>query len=293
MSPDPGEPPQELSEADRLAELEAYHVLDTEPEAAFDGLAEAAASIADTPTAMVVLLDEDRQWFKARVGHPFQEGPRETAFCRVVVEGNAEVIVPDATADPRFEENPLVTEDNGIRFYAGFPLQAPSGAVLGTLCVLDRKPRELNDQQHALLRTLAEQVMTQLQLRRELLEKEDQLHERNGLLTSLADSRAQLEEAVEELRQARDLFAQVLSATEQSIIATDRNGIITLFNAGSERMLGYTAAEMVGRRPEILHDQGELVARAKELGVMADHEVFVRPMTDGPPETLSDGSTRK
>jgi PAS domain S-box-containing protein len=190
VSPDPAERERAPTEAERLAELHAYHVLDTEPEAAFDGLVQAAAAIAEVPTVLVSLVDTDRQWFKARLGMDPAQLDRESAFCDHVVRSGAEMIVPDATADPRFVDNPLVTVQDGIRFYAGFPLQAPSGAVLGTLCVIDTQPRKLNEGQHDLLRTLADQVMTQLQLRRELLEKEEQLAERGRLLEQLAHSQA-------------------------------------------------------------------------------------------------------
>lgn len=161
-----------LSEPERLAELHAYQVLDTEPEPAFDGLVRVAAAIAEVPTVLVSLVDSHRQWFKARIGQDRTEGDRESAFCDWVVRSGTELVVPDATTDPRFAGNPLVTSQDGIRFYAGFPLRTPAGAVLGTLCVIDRAPRQLSGPQFILLSTLADQVMALLQSRRQRLATE-------------------------------------------------------------------------------------------------------------------------
>jgi PAS domain S-box-containing protein len=260
-----------LTEAQRLVELASYQVMDTAAEPAFDRLVQLTATIAEVPMVLIGLIDADRQWYKARLGTDGTEVGREVSFCNQVVRDGTELIVPDTTLDPRFESHPHVRVAGGVRFYAGFPLRAPSGAVLGTLCVVDLKPRALTDLQYDLLRTLSEQVMTQLQLRRELLERDEQLRARDELMA--------------QLRQARDLFSQVLSSTEQSIIATSADGLITLFNTGAERMLGYTAEEMIGRGPEILHDPDEILARATELGVPPTYQVFVQPTADGLPET--------
>ena len=192
-----GRPSRRPNETQRLAELRAYQVLDTAPEAAFDGLVRAAAIVAGVPISLISLVDVDRQWFKARVGKPESWGDRDSAFCDHVVRSNTEMIVPDATADARFVDNPLVTVEDGIRFYAGFPLQTPSGAVLGTLCVIDREPRALTEDQYVLLRTLAEQVMTQLQLRRELLDGDHRLRERDRLVERLSESEARYRNLVE------------------------------------------------------------------------------------------------
>ncbi len=185
------------SEVERLAELHDYQVLDTEPEAAFDGLVRAAAVVAGVPIALVSLVDKDRQWFKANLGIDGEESDRESAFCDHVVQAGAEMVVPDTAVDPRFVANPLVTDGPKIAFYAGFPLEAPSGAVLGTLCVIDRIPRTLTEDQKTLLRTLAEQVMTQLRLRRELIEREAQLAERNRLMTRLTESELRFRSLIE------------------------------------------------------------------------------------------------
>jgi GAF domain-containing protein len=145
-------------EALRLAELRAYHILDTPPEPAFAGLVRVASTVAGVPSGTVSLVDENRQWFKARLNIDASEGPRSTAFCDHVVRNKAEMIVNDAQQDPRFRDNPMVTGEPRIQFYAGFPLITPAGAVLGTLCVIDYQPRSLSETQVSLLRGLADQT---------------------------------------------------------------------------------------------------------------------------------------
>lgn len=129
-------------EAARLEALRRYRLLDTGAEQVFDDIAAAAAALCDAPVALVSLIDTDRQWFKARVGLDAQETPREVAFCdHAIRRPDATMIVEDATRDERFKDNPLVTSAPDIRFYMGAPLCDPEGHALGTLCVIDRKPR--------------------------------------------------------------------------------------------------------------------------------------------------------
>ena len=154
-------------EAGRVAALRRYAVLDTLPEQALDDLAILAAHICEVPISLVSLVDEHRQWFKARFGLETPETPREFSFCAHALRQTDLLIVPDATKDARFARNPLVTGAPGIRFYAGAPLVTPEGAVLGTLCVIDRVPRTLTPKQQASLAILARQAMTQLELRRQ------------------------------------------------------------------------------------------------------------------------------
>jgi diguanylate cyclase (GGDEF)-like protein len=163
--------PLPKTEAERLAALRSYNVLDTSEEAAFDEIVALAARLTNTPISLVSLIDENRQWFKAHAGLEARETPRDQAFCaHAILDPNTPLVVPDARQDPRFADNPLVTGGPGIRFYAGVPLVNPEGHALGTLCVIDSKPREFSaDEQNSLV-TLAHTVGTTLELRRAMIE---------------------------------------------------------------------------------------------------------------------------
>src|ERR1043165_2291397 len=162
--------PRPRTENQRLKVLWQYSVLDTVPEEIFDDLTELAARICEAPVALITLVDEDRQWFKSKVGVSIKETAREISFCAHAITQPELFIVPDALKDQRFSQNPLVTSDPKVRFYAGAPLITPDGYALGTLCVIDKVPRELRPEQQQALRVLARHVMTQLELRRHTLE---------------------------------------------------------------------------------------------------------------------------
>ncbi len=155
-------------EAQRLRVLHSYNILGTPVEQEFDDIASLAAQICGTPMALISLVDEFKQWFKARIGLNAAETPREHSFCAHALQQTEPLLVPDATRDPRFAANPLVTEEPFIRFYAGAPLVAPGGEVLGTLCVVDHTERTLTPEQLRALTLLAREVMTHLELRRNL-----------------------------------------------------------------------------------------------------------------------------
>ena len=159
-------PPIPADEKRRLHVLWQYDVLDTVPEEVFDDLTELAAHICEAPIALITLVDEKRQWFKSKVGLTVTETSRDVSFCGHAIAQSELFIVADATQDERFADNPLVTSEPGIRFYAGAPLITPDGHALGTLCVIDKVPRELRPDQKNALRVLARHVMTQLELRR-------------------------------------------------------------------------------------------------------------------------------
>ena len=161
----PNRPQHILDDPVRLAALRQYDIMDTEPEEAFDRLTRLAARIIGAPIALITLLDGDRQWFKSCVGLETSETPRSEAFCAYDVDADDVLVVEDATQDPRFRENPLVTGEPHIRFYAGAPLVTPEGHMLGSLCVIDRAPRTLTDSQRATLKELAAIVMDELELR--------------------------------------------------------------------------------------------------------------------------------
>ncbi len=172
-------PPVPETEAVRLAELRMFDIVDTVPERAYDAITWLASHICETPIALISIIDQDRQWFKSRVGIDVDETPRDLAFCaHAVNDPRALLVVPDATADPRFSGNPLVTGQPEIRFYAGAPLVTQSGQALGTLCVIDRSPRELTAGQSEALSALSVQVMALLELRlamRLLKQKQDEV----------------------------------------------------------------------------------------------------------------------
>ena len=156
-----------LHDPARLAALSDYMVLDTPPEPNFDDIVQLAAQLCNAPISLVSLVEADRQWFKARVGLEAQETPINQSVCKLGLSDPGLLVIPDLSADPRTAENTLVSEDPHIRFYAGAPLVAPHGEVIGMLCVIDHEPRPegLTVDQQAVLATLARQVIAQLELR--------------------------------------------------------------------------------------------------------------------------------
>lgn len=157
-----------IGEAARLAALERYRILDTEPERQFDDLTLLASQVCGTPIALITLIDRDRQWFKSRVGIAVPETPRSVAVCDHAIRQANIFIVEDARKDARFAANPFVTGPAGLRFYAGAPLVTDDGHALGTICVMDRVPRRLTREQLDALDALKRQVLAQLELRRNL-----------------------------------------------------------------------------------------------------------------------------
>lgn len=169
----PAKAPRPADEPKRLAALRRYGILDTPPEPAFDDLAKLASEICGTPMALVTLIDEDRQWFKARVNVHGTETSRDIAFCAHTVMGKDLLVVRDAREDGRFSHNPFVTGEPGIRFYAGAPLVAPDGSSVGSLCVADSHPRELSPHQAEALRALSRLVVAQMELKRRITEERE------------------------------------------------------------------------------------------------------------------------
>lgn len=157
--------PHPENEARRLERLRAYRVLDTGPEEAFERIVRIAANVLDTPIALVSLVDQGRQWFKAKVGLDAAETSRDMAFCAHAILSDDVMVVPDASRHAAFSDNPLVLGNPNIRFYAGAPLTTHDGLKLGTVCVIDSKPRNPSPRQVALLRDLSALAMDELQLR--------------------------------------------------------------------------------------------------------------------------------
>ena len=196
--------PPEPGEARRLAALRRYRILDTLPERAYDDIVRLASTLCGTPISTVTLIDLDRQWFKASIGMTEQENAREIAFCDHAIRQPDDLfVVRDATEDPRFVDNPMVTAPGGIRFYAGMPLVTAEGDALGTVCVVDRCPRELGPAQLDGLRALGRQVVALLELRRLNLDSQRLLAERDLLNQSLLSYQRELEDRNQSLdRQA-------------------------------------------------------------------------------------------
>jgi GAF domain-containing protein len=157
-----------VHDQERIAALQKYAILDTEPEQAFDDLTLLASFVCKTPIALISLIDEDRQWFKSKVGMTARESPRDIAFCSVAIQQSDVMVVPDTLKDERFRNNPFVVSEPKIRFYAGAPLINEEGYALGTLCVVDKAPRELEPEQKEALQALTRLVLAQLEFRRNL-----------------------------------------------------------------------------------------------------------------------------
>ena len=188
--------PKHPLEAQRLEELRALNILDTPAEQQYDELVALAATICEVPIAAISLVDESRQWFKAKVGLDAEETSREVSFCAHGILDNVLLEVPDALEDLRFADNPLVMGAPNIRFYASFPLATSNGLPLGSLCVIDRAPRELTHVQKETLRVLSNQVSMLLELR--LANKK------------MADTHAALDAAHERLKQFFTIIAHDL-----------------------------------------------------------------------------------
>ncbi len=218
-APLPSGCPMPDGEAERLRVLEAYRVLDTPAEAAFDDLVALASRICGAPMAMISLVDRDRQWFKARVGIELAETPRDIAFCAHAILGEGVMVVPDTLADPRFAANPLVTGEPGIRSYAGAPLRTANGHALGTLCVLDREPRAFTDEQSRSLEVLAREVVARLDLSRARAELEAAVVRRRD------------QEAA--LRTSEEFKTRMIECSRDYIQLLDLDGRLLSMNAGA------------------------------------------------------------
>jgi GAF domain-containing protein len=159
--------PLPRNEAKRLDALRSLLILDTPPEERFDRISAFAAKEFDVPIALVSMVDRDRQWFKSTIGIEMCETPRDVSFCAHAITKSSTLVVPDALRDPRFADNPLVVGHPYIRFYAGAGLRLPYGQVVGTLCIMDRRPREFDKLDAAILGGLRDLVVDELFRREE------------------------------------------------------------------------------------------------------------------------------
>jgi PAS domain S-box-containing protein len=219
-------------EAERLAALQRYQILDTPHEPAFDRIVKLAALLLDVPIALISLVDVERQWFKARYGLDAPETPRAIAFCDHAIRGHDILVVPDAERDPRFCDNPMVTGAMHVRFYAGAPLMSPDGCALGTICAMDRAPRQLNARDAEILTALAEQVVHELEIRSALGELYREVAEGRRAARTLRGQEAKLE--------------ALLNLTENAVVMTDPDGQVASLNRAAQGMFGFAPAESLG-----------------------------------------------
>ncbi|MGB7754423.1 MAG: response regulator [Candidatus Acidiferrales bacterium] len=218
-------PPPE-NESARLAALQRYAILDTLPEQEFDDLSRLAAMICGTPIALVSLVDSHRQWFKSRIGIEETETSRDVAFCAHAILQPDVMVVPDALEDERFRANPLVTESPNVRFYAGAPLISQEGYALGTLCVIDRVPRELTPEQIESLKALSRLVVTQMELRRSVVD---------------------LSRAIRERRMTEEELDQLFTVSLDMLCIAGFDGYFKRINPAWEKTLGLPIDELLAK----------------------------------------------
>ncbi|MGB0682743.1 MAG: response regulator [Magnetovibrionaceae bacterium] len=246
------------TEAERLRALRALNLLDTAPEERFDNITALTQRLFSVPVAVVSLVDEGRQWFKSKQGVEVSETPREVAFCAHAIRQNEVMVVEDATQDARFCDNPLVTGDFSIRFYAGAPVRAPSGHNLGSLCIIDTKSRSLGEEEISLLRQLADCVEREIALSRLI-----------DLTRDLDVARQEAEEArekAEEATKTKDKFVSLIAHDLRSPISTIQ-GMAGLILANPEDVVDKVLRSQVDTirslSDQILHMLGELLDLAR------------------------------
>ncbi|KQT54064.1 PAS domain S-box protein [Methylobacterium sp. Leaf456] len=230
----------------RRTALREYGILDTPTEAEFDDIVKVASETCGMPVSLISLLDDDRQWFKAETGFGRSETPLSESICAYTAQQGEVFEIEDLTKDPRTADNPLVTGGPQVRFYAGVPLETADGVALGALCVLDTKPNRLTPAQAFVLRTLAHQVITNLELRKALRNRRE------------SDRRNQ---------------AILESAVDYAIIAMDLTGLVTSWSPGAERILGWTEEEMRGRHAHVFFTEEDTKAGIpeREMGAALMH----------------------
>lgn len=222
-----------LADEMRVNVLDSLGILDTPAEPLFDELTELASTICQTPISLISLLEYERQWFKSRVGLDVSETSRSVSFCDYAIRGEGVMLVPDATKDDRFSANPLVVGEPHIRFYAGAPLVTKDGVKLGTLCVIDREPRELTSSQLRSLEILSRQVITNLELRHST--------------RMLVESHQRFIDAVALAEEGEHLMTQSLGALSEGFVVQDTNGSILICNDRACELLGLTREQMCQR----------------------------------------------
>jgi PAS domain S-box-containing protein len=268
-------------EEQRLAVLFNLNILDTPPEDRFDRITRMAARLFNVPIALVTLIDGQRQWFKARVGTSLLESPRRTSFCTHTLLQDGVMVVEDATHDLRFIDNPMVTDNPNVRFYAGHPVAAPDGSKIGTLCLIDQAPRHFSDDERHMLRDLAGMVAHEVaasELQRHLREQRENESWLRSLLDNAPDGVMMLDEngAVLSLNPAaEELFesssAQLKGRLGRSLLVETVHGIIEALDAGKT-----VTVDGNGRRPDGSTFPIEFSVRAMRLDGKRRYAAIVR-----------------
>lgn len=251
--------PLPKDEAERLQALKDYEILDTPAEEAFDRITRIASRVLQTPISVISLVDANRQWFKSRQGLDATETPREIAFCTHAILQEEVMVVTDATQDPRFKDNPLVTGDPKIRFYAGAPLRTRQGHGIGTLCAIDRRPREITAEQSELLQDLAQLVIDEMELRLQGQRMLGELRAKEVALAELKSAHARILEESNERRRAEEALNDreartrvIVDTVLEGIITIDDSGVIETVNPAACRTFGYESDEVIGKNVSML-----------------------------------------
>ncbi len=279
--------PVPKNERGRLAALRSYDILDTPPEEVFDRITHLVAAYLKAPIALISLVDENRQWFKSCYGLNVRETPRDVAFCAYAIAENDVMIVNDATKDPRFNNNPLVTKEPNIRFYAGAPLRTKEGFNLGTLCAIDHVAREFTDEQAHVLADLAHLVVNEMELKiagKTLLEE---IAERQRVEKELSRARDELElriaERTRELRQSEERFRDFASTSSDYFFEMDADLRFSYFSDRFTEIAGISPDRLLGKTRQETGIPGvEQEAWRRHLTDLAAHRPFrnfVHPRT--------------
>ena len=266
------------NEKERIEALNRYNILDTLPEEEYDEITKLASFISGMPISLISLVDEKRQWFKSSVGIDASETHRDVAFCaHAILNPDKPLIVEDATEDQRFSDNDLVLKQPNIRFYAGYPLNTPSGFSLGTLCVIDTSPRHITTEQSEALKTLASNVIHLLELRKSKIKQE-------RLIEKLSNSNKELEQFAfiashdlqEPLRTVTS-FVQLLAKRYEGKLDADADRFIDFAVKGCERMQSLIEGLLKFSRIESRKEEEQIIdCNAVLEDIVSDLSVKVR-----------------
>lgn len=280
-------PPLPHDEAGRLQALADYCILDTEADADFDELTELVSIVLDVPIVLISLVDASRQWFKSRHGLAATETSREHSFCGHAILSQESLIVEDSLLDPRFADNPLVTGEPHVRFYAGAPLVTPSGHNIGTICAIDHEPRTLTPQQYRTLDIVSKQVVTQLELRKQIATKERLFQRQNRVIQQVEVSSQEVQDLVSVI--SHDLRAPVLNvvgfAEELEAGAAEIAGLISavpsLQSAEKDRLRAVIEEDVIDSIVHLKRGAYQLMERVDAITSLSKHgrrEVHLEPI---------------